>query len=116
MVPDKGRTLVRGACWHPFRGRPQSGRAVAGHRVTRSHSPAPLLARDASPRIPLTQVGSQYESPAMSSPFDGAGEPYRGASYRGWIIVAIVIVVGLAILWIAYGEALEYLPPGTPPS
>ena len=48
----------------------------------------------------------------MSDPFDGAGEPYKGSTYRGWIVVAIVIV----LLWLAYGEALGRLLAGTPDS
>jgi hypothetical protein len=50
----------------------------------------------------------------MSDPFDGAGEPYKGSTYRGWILVAIVIVVVVVLLWLAYGEALDLLPAGTP--
>jgi hypothetical protein len=50
----------------------------------------------------------------MPDPFDGAGKPYRGSSYRGWIAVLIVSVVVIALLWHAYAEALELLPPGTP--
>jgi hypothetical protein len=48
----------------------------------------------------------------MPSPFDGAGDPYRGGSYRGWIAVAVVCLIVIALLWLAYGEALEILPPG----
>ncbi len=50
----------------------------------------------------------------MPSSFDGAGDPYRGSSYRGWILVAIVCVVVIALLWLAYGEALDMVPPGVP--
>jgi hypothetical protein len=50
----------------------------------------------------------------MRNSFDGAGKPYRGSSYRGWILVLIVSVVVIALLWLAYGEALDLLPPGTP--
>ena len=52
----------------------------------------------------------------MQDPFDGAGKPYRGSSYRGWILVAIISLVVIAALWLAYGEALDLLPPGAPPS
>jgi hypothetical protein len=52
----------------------------------------------------------------MSNPFDGAGEPYRGSSYRGWILVAIVSVAVIALLWLAYSEGLDLLPAGTPAS
>ncbi len=48
----------------------------------------------------------------MSDPFDGAGEPYKGSTYRGWILVAIVIVVVIVLLWLAYGEALDLLSAG----
>jgi hypothetical protein len=50
----------------------------------------------------------------MPSPFDGAGDPYRGSRYRGWIVVAVVCVIVIALLWIAYGEALDLLPPTVP--
>lgn len=50
----------------------------------------------------------------MSDPFDGAGKPYRGSSYRGWIVVGIVSIVVIVLLWHAYVEALDMLPPGTP--
>ena len=50
----------------------------------------------------------------MSDPFDGAGEPYKGSTYRGWILVAIVCIVVIVLLWLAYGEALDLLPAGTP--
>ena len=46
--------------------------------------------------------------------FDGAGKPYRGSSYRGWIVVLIITVVVIALLWLAFGEALDLLPPGAP--
>jgi hypothetical protein len=52
----------------------------------------------------------------MPSPFDGAGDPYRGGSYRGWIIVAVVSIIAIALLWLAYSEALDMLPPGVPAS
>jgi hypothetical protein len=52
----------------------------------------------------------------MSDPFDGAGEPYKGSTYRGWILVAIVVVVVIVLLWLAYGEALGRLLAGTPDS
>ena len=52
----------------------------------------------------------------MPNSFDGAGDPYRGSSYRGWIMVAVVIVVAVALVWIAYGEALDVLPSSVPPS
>jgi hypothetical protein len=52
----------------------------------------------------------------MPSPFDGAGDPYRGSSFRGWIMVAVVFLIVVALLWLAYADALDHLPPGTPPS
>lgn len=50
----------------------------------------------------------------MPSSFDGAGDPYRGSSFRAWIIVGIVclVVIG-ALLWLGY-EALDMIPPGVP--
>jgi hypothetical protein len=51
----------------------------------------------------------------MPSPFDGAGEPYRGSRFRGWIVVGIVCLVVIAIIWLAYSAAVDMLPPGTVP-
>jgi hypothetical protein len=56
------------------------------------------------------------DAPRMSDPFDGAGKPYRGSSYRGWIIVLIVSIVVIVLLWLAYAAALDIVPPGTPTS
>jgi hypothetical protein len=52
----------------------------------------------------------------MPDTFDGAGKPYRGSSYRGWILVMIVSLVVIVLLWVAYGDALVLLPAGTPES
>lgn len=52
----------------------------------------------------------------MSDPFDGAGEPYRGGTYRGWILVAIISVVVIGLLWLASGAGLDFLPAGSPAS
>jgi hypothetical protein len=51
----------------------------------------------------------------MPSSFDGAGEPYRGSRFRGWLIVLIVCIVAIAIIWLAYSAAVDMLPPGTIP-
>jgi hypothetical protein len=58
-------------------------------------------------------VGEQ--SRVMPSPFDGAGEPYRGPRFRGPIIAAIVCIVVIALIWLAYSAAVDMLPPGTVP-
>ncbi|HEX2470046.1 MAG TPA: hypothetical protein VHK05_05610 [Candidatus Limnocylindrales bacterium] len=52
----------------------------------------------------------------MPDPFDGAGKPYRGSSYRGWILVLIVSLVVIVLLWLAFGAALDLVPAGTPTS
>jgi hypothetical protein len=52
----------------------------------------------------------------VQDPFDGAGKPNPGSSYRGWVLVALISLVIIAALWLAYGEALDLWPPGTPPS
>jgi hypothetical protein len=52
----------------------------------------------------------------MPDPFDGAGKPYRGSSYRGWIVVLIFSIVVIVLLWLAYAAALDVVPPGTPTS
>jgi hypothetical protein len=43
----------------------------------------------------------------MSSPFDGAGQPDRGPSWRGPIIVLVVSVLVIALFWYVYSE---YVP------
>jgi hypothetical protein len=55
------------------------------------------------------------QSRVMPSPFDGAGEPYRGPRFRGPIIAAIVCIVVIALIWLAYIAAVDMLPPGTVP-
>jgi hypothetical protein len=50
----------------------------------------------------------------MPSPFDGAGDPYRGGSYRGWIIAGVITLVVIVLLWVAFTEVLDQLPPGVP--
>jgi hypothetical protein len=52
----------------------------------------------------------------MPDPFDGAGKPHRGSSYRGWFLVLVVSVVLIALLWLAYAPALDVVPPRTPSS
>jgi hypothetical protein len=46
----------------------------------------------------------------MQSPFDGAGDPYRGSSPNGWLVAGIVCIVVIAMLWLAFSGALELLP------
>ena len=43
----------------------------------------------------------------MTSPFDGAGEPFRGPSYRAGITMALLILLALAGLWLATSWALN---------
>ena len=52
----------------------------------------------------------------MPDSFDGAGKPYRGASYRGLIAVLIVSVIVVGLLWYAYSANLDVAPmlPGLP--
>ena len=54
----------------------------------------------------------------MPDSFDGAGKPYRGASYRGLIMVLIVSVIVVGLLWYAYSANLDQVPtrllPGLP--
>jgi hypothetical protein len=49
----------------------------------------------------------------LSDPFDGAGDPYRGPRFRGPIIVAIVCIIAVALIWLAFSAALEVLPDST---
>jgi hypothetical protein len=46
----------------------------------------------------------------MQSGFDGAGKPYRGSRFRGWLIVLVVVIVALALIWLGYSAALAMLP------
>ena len=50
----------------------------------------------------------------MPDSFDGAGKPYRGSTFRGWILVAVVSVAVIVLLWLAYAAALDVVPAGTP--
>jgi hypothetical protein len=59
-------------------------------------------------------VSERSDASIVSDSFDGAGKPYRGSSFRGWIVVLIVSIVVIVLLWHAYAEALDMLPPGTP--
>ncbi len=43
----------------------------------------------------------------MTSPFDGAGKPFRGPSFRAAVTMAVAIVVVLAALWLATSWALN---------
>jgi hypothetical protein len=67
-------------------------------------------------RKPIDIASSAHDAAPMSDSFDGAGEPYKGSTYRGWILVAIVSIVVIVLLWLAFGEALELVPAGTPTS
>jgi hypothetical protein len=67
-------------------------------------------------RIIIDIASMEPDAAPMSDPFDGAGDPYKGSTYRGWIIVAIVCIVVIVLLWLAYGEALDLLPAGNPAS
>lgn len=58
---------------------------------------------------------AREHSRTMQSPFDGAGKPYRGSRFRGWLLAAIVCIVVIAIIWLAYTAAVDLLPPGTVP-
>lgn len=63
----------------------------------------------------MTAASRDHDAARMSNPFDGAGEPYRGPGFRGPIIVLVVSLVVIAVLWIAYGEALDLIPSGARP-
>lgn len=43
----------------------------------------------------------------MSSPFDGAGPPYKGSSFRGPIISLIVVIVAVAVIWYAFSLVVD---------
>lgn len=48
--------------------------------------------------------------------FDGAGKPYKGASYRGLLIVLVVCLVAVGVIWLAYSAALNVDPTVPAPS
>lgn len=43
----------------------------------------------------------------MTSPFDGAGKPFRGPSYRAALTIALLVLLALAGLWLATSWALN---------
>jgi hypothetical protein len=43
----------------------------------------------------------------VTSPFDGAGKPFRGPSYRVAVTMALVIMLVLAGLWLATSWTLN---------
>ena len=50
------------------------------------------------------------------SAFDGAGKPYRGASYRALVVVLVVVLVAVGLIWLAYSAALDVGPTVPDPS
>jgi hypothetical protein len=52
----------------------------------------------------------------VSDPFDGAGKPYRGASYRGLILVLVLSLLAISVLWILYGQVVHLVPPEARPT
>ena len=42
--------------------------------------------------------------------FDGAGKPYKGASYRALVVVLVVCLVAVGLIWLAYSAALNVAP------
>ena len=53
----------------------------------------------------------------MPDAFDGAGKPFKGASYRALVIILIAVIAGVALVWIGASWGLEMLnqdPPGGP--
>ncbi len=49
------------------------------------------------------------------SAFDGAGKPYKGASYKALFLVVVVCLVAVGRIWMAYSAALN-VDPGTVPA
>ena len=52
----------------------------------------------------------------MVSPFDGAGTPYKGPSWRGPIITFLMIVIAVALLWLAASWAMSKVSLDPPPA
>ena len=53
----------------------------------------------------------------MPDAFDGAGKPFKGASYRALILILIAVIVGVVLAWLgaSWGmELLEYDGPTGP--
>lgn len=53
----------------------------------------------------------------MPDAFDGAGKPFKGASYRALIIVLVAVIIGVVLAWLGTSWGLEILnqdPPGGP--
>jgi hypothetical protein len=44
------------------------------------------------------------------SAFDGAGKPYKGASYKALLVVLVVCLVAVGLIWLAYSAALNVDP------
>lgn len=42
--------------------------------------------------------------------FDGAGKPYKGASYKALLVVLVVCLVAVGLIWLAYSAALNVDP------
>lgn len=45
----------------------------------------------------------------MPDAFDGAGKPFKGASYRALIIILIAVIAGVALVWIGASWGMELL-------
>ena len=45
----------------------------------------------------------------MPDAFDGAGKPFKGASYRALIIILIAVIVGVVLVWIGASWGMELL-------
>jgi len=51
----------------------------------------------------------------MPDAFDGAGKPFKGASYRALILILIAVIVGVVLAWLGASWGLEILNQGPPP-
>jgi hypothetical protein len=45
----------------------------------------------------------------MSDAFDGAGEPYRGPSFKAGILILLGIIIAMFIIWNLVGWGMELL-------
>jgi hypothetical protein len=45
----------------------------------------------------------------MSDAFDGAGKPFRGASYRALLLVVLAVVIGVILVWLVASWGINVL-------
>ena len=64
---------------------------------------------------PIDSAECRVDSDGMSA-FDGAGKPYKGASYKALLVVLVACLVAVGLIWLAYSAALNVDPAVPVPS